>query len=120
MKINAERMRIEEDTDNDLWLVDFRDEEKSLRGRIEIPTKIVSFEEVKKFEVEILSRKKVKKEIDYKDARIVLNVTSFRTKPLGDEKTYSFSAGGLMLRLFSGKPISEFKAALKEYILIIR
>lgn len=120
MIINAERMRIEEDTDNDLWLVDFRDEDKGLRGRIEIPTKIISMEEVKKFEVEILSRKKVKKDLDYKDARLVFNATSFRTKPLGDEKTYSFSAGGLMLRLFSGKPVSEFKAALKEYIIIIR
>ena len=64
MIIKAERMRIEEDTDNNLWLIDFRDEKKGLRGRIEIPSKIVSMEEDKEFEVEIILRKKIKKPIN--------------------------------------------------------
>ncbi len=120
MIINAERMRIEEDTDNDLWLIDFRDEDRGIRGRVEIPSKIVSMEGVSNFDIEIISRKELKDPQNYKNAKIVFNATSFRTKPLGDEKTYSFSSGGLMLRLFAGSPISEFKAALKDYIIIIK
>ena len=120
MIIKAERMRIEEDTDNNLWLIDFRDEKKGLRGRIEIPSKIVSMEEVKEFEVEIISRKKIKEPLDKSNARIIFNATSFKTKPLGEEKIYSFSAGGLLIRLFSGKTLPEFKGTLKEYTVIVR
>jgi hypothetical protein len=120
MIINAERMRIEEDADNDLWLIDFRDDEKGLRGKIEIPSDLASMEDVKEFELEILSRKKIKTISEYKDAKIVFNARSFRTKPIAGERVYSFSAGGLILRIFSTKIIPEFKAALKEYIIIIR
>ncbi len=120
MIIKAERMRIEEDVDNNLWLIDFRDEKKGLRGRIEIPSGIISMEEVKEFEVEIILRSELKGPIDRSNARIIFNATSFRTKPLGEEKIYSFSAGGLLIRLFSGKALPEFKGALKEYTIIVR
>ncbi|UCG03578.1 MAG: hypothetical protein JSW11_06230 [Candidatus Heimdallarchaeota archaeon] len=121
MIIKAERMRTELDSDNDLWLIDFRDEDQGVRGRIEIPSKIVSMEDVKSFEIEILPRDSVKKDpLDYSGAMIVYNATNFRTKPLGTEKVYSFSAGGLMLRLFSTKAIKDFKTVLKGFIIIIR
>ncbi|MFX0122260.1 MAG: hypothetical protein ACFFAE_01370 [Candidatus Hodarchaeota archaeon] len=121
MIIKAERMRTELDADNDLWLVDFRDENQGLRGRIEVPSKLVSMEDVKDFEIEIIARDAVKKKpIDYSDAMIAYNAINFRTKPLGTEKVYSFSAGGLILRLFSGKPLKDFKTVLKEFIIVVR
>jgi hypothetical protein len=120
MIIKAERMRIEEDTDNNLWIIDFRDEKKDLRGKIEIPSKIVSMEEAKELEIEIYPRGQLKEPIDNSNSQIVFNAKTFRTKPENEEKIYSFSAGGLMIRIFSGKAIPEFKGALKEYIIIVR
>lgn len=124
MIIKAERNRIEEDNDNNLWLIDFRDEKQNLRGRIEIPSTIAKMEEVKEFEIEIISSEKKKEPIDNSNARIIFNSTSFRTKPLGKgkekEKIYSFSAGGLIVRLFVEKALPEFKGALKEYVIIVR
>jgi len=120
MIIKAERMRAELDSDNDLWLIDFRDEDQGLRGRIEIPSTIVTMEDVKNFEIEIIPRDSVKKPPDYSGAMIAYNATNFRTKPLGTEKVYSFSAGGLMLRLFSSKTIKGFKTVLKGFIIIVR
>jgi hypothetical protein len=120
MIIKAERMRTELDSDNDLWLIDFRDEEQGLRGKIEIPSKIVSMEEVKSFEIEIVTRDSLKKPLDYSDAKIAYNATNFRTKPLGTERVYSFSAGGLMLRLFANKAIKDFKTVLKGFVIIVR
>lgn len=120
MIIKAERMRTELDSDNDLWLVNFRDEDQGLRGRIEIPSKIVSMEDVKNFEIEIIPSDSVKEPLDYSSAMIVFNAINFRTKPLGTEKVYSFSAGGLILRLFSGKPIKELRTILKGFVVIVR
>lgn len=120
MIIKAEKMRVEHDSDNDLLYIDFRDEKKEIRGKIEIPSKIVSMEDVKDFEVEIIPHASVKKPLDHSDAQIVFNAINFRTKPLGAEKIYSFSAGGLMLRLFSVTPLPEFKTVLKEYLIIVR
>ncbi len=120
MDITAERMRIEEDTDNDLWIIDFRDEEKSIRGRIEIPSKVVSMEEVKEYKISIIPRENAPTRTKYSDAKIVYNATSFKTRDQDDEQVYSFSAGGLMLRLFSPKTISDFKVALKEYLIIVK
>jgi hypothetical protein len=120
MIIKAERMRTELDSDNDLWLVDFRDEDQGLRGRIEVPSKIASMEDVKNFEIEIIPRDTVKKPVDYSGAKIAYNAINFRTKPLGTEKVYSLSAGGLLLRLFSGKPLKDFKTVLREFIVVVR
>ncbi|NHJ00577.1 MAG: hypothetical protein EAX86_00465 [Candidatus Heimdallarchaeota archaeon] len=120
MNIKAERMRIEEDTDNDLWLIDFRDEEKAIRGKIEIPSKVVPMEDIKEFEIDIFPREKAPASSTYSNAKIVYNATSFRTRDQDDEQVYSFSAGGLMLRLFSTKAISEFKVALREYVIVVK
>jgi len=120
MIIQAEKMRTELDSDNNLLLIDFRDEDKGIRGKIEIPSRIVTMEDVKSFEVEIIPRDSTKDPLDYSDAKIVFNAINFRTKPLGTEKIYSFSAGGLILRLFSGTPLPEFKTILKEFIIIVR
>ena len=119
MIIKAERLQIKEDTDNNLWLIDFRDEKRELKGSIEIPSKIVSMEESTELEIEIISRDKLKEPLDNSNSRIVFNAKTFRTKTQEKEKTYSFSAGGIMLRLFSKKAISEFKGALKEFIIIV-
>ena len=120
MIINAERMRIEHDEDNDLWLIDFRDEDQGLRGRIEIPSRIVSMENTTDFKVEIISRSSSNETLDFKDALIAFNATRFRIKPRDGENIYSFSAGGLSLRLFSGEKIREFKGLIREYIIIVR
>ncbi len=120
MIIKAEKMRMEHDSDNVLWLIDFRDEEKGLRGRVEIPSNIVAMEDVKDFEIEINPRDSLTDTLDYTDAKIVYNAVNFRTKPLGADKVYSFSAGGLILRLFSGTLLPEFKTALKEFVIIVR
>jgi hypothetical protein len=120
MIVKAERMRAELDSDNDLWLIDFRDENQGLRGRIEIPSTIASMEDVKSFEIEVIARDSVKKPLDYSGAIIAYNATNFRAKPLGAENVYSFSAGGLILRLFSSKKIKGFKTALKSFIIIVR
>ena len=120
MIIKAERMRAELDSDNNLWLIDFRDEDQGLRGRIEIPLAIVSMEDVKSFKIEIIPLDSVKKPLDYSNAMIVYNATNFRSKPLGTERVYSFSAGGLMLRLFSNKAIRGFKTVLKSFLIIVR
>jgi hypothetical protein len=118
MIINAEIFQLEEDYDNNLWLIDFRDEEKNLRGKIEIPSKIVKMQKTKKIQIEVKPLGKRKQ--SFKDCLIVYNATSFRTKPTGEEKIYSFSAGGLIFRIFSGKAIPEFKTPLKEYQIIVR
>ena len=120
MIINAEQTRTQEDLDNNLWLVDFRDEDKGIRGRIEIPSEIANMENVKDFEIEILARSKLKKEPDFKDVRIAFNGFNFRMKPVGKEKAYTLSAGGLILRLFASKKIAEFKLALKEFVVLVR
>ena len=118
MIINAEIFQLEEDYDNDLWLIDFRDEEKGLRGKIDIPSKVANMHNKKKVRIEVQPYKKRKK--SFKDCLIVFNATSYRTKPVGEDKVYSFSAGGLILRIFSGKAIPEFKLPLKEYQIIVR
>lgn len=118
MILNAEIFQIEEDFDNDIWIIDFKDEEKAIRGKFEIPSKITNFENKKNFTLNIQPSGKKTKIPD--DAIIALNAVSFRTKPVGKERIYSLSAGGLILRLFSTKVISEFKSPLKEYILILK
>ncbi|MHA2175462.1 MAG: hypothetical protein ACXABI_11585 [Candidatus Hodarchaeales archaeon] len=118
MILNAEIFQIEEDFDNNLWIIDFKEEEKAIRGKIEIPSKIVNLTNKKNITIEVVPSSK-EKEIP-NDAIIALNVMSFRTKPLGKEKIYSFSAGGLIFRLFSTKDISEFKSPLREYRLILK
>ena len=118
MIINAEIFQLEEDNDNNLWLIDFRDEEKGSRGKIEIPTRIVNLQDTKKIQIEV--NPQVKKKKSFKDCLIAFNATSFRTKPIGKEKVYSFSAGGLIFRIYSGKAIPEFKVPLKEYQIIVR
>ena len=122
MIIKAERLRIEEDLDNELWLVDFRDEKDSgVRGRIEIPTTLArNFDDIKKFEIEVLPKKGMTSDPDYSGVRIAYNATSFRIKPTSGEKIYSFSAGGLMLRVYSKKPISELKPALRKFVILVR
>lgn len=120
MIIKAERMRIEHDSDNDLWYIDFRDEKKGLRGRIDIPSNIVAMEDVKEFEVEIIPYDPRKTTSDFTEARIVFNSVNFRTKPVGAEKIYSFSAGGIMLRIFSREALTEFKTPLKRFLIIVR
>ncbi len=119
MIINAERMRIEEDEDNKLWVIDFRDEDQGLRGRIEIPSDIVKMDTITDFKVEILSKPLSEENTNLNDALIVFNATSFRTKPRDEENIYSFSSGGLLLRLFSGTPIKELKGHIREYIIIV-
>lgn len=122
MIIKAERMRIEEDLDNNLWIIDFRDEDDtSLRGRIEIPSTLSrDFEDLKKFEIEVLSKKDLTSDPDYNGVRIAYNAISFRVKPTTGEQIYSFSAGGLMLRVYSKKPIPEFRPALRNFFILVR
>ncbi len=118
MILNAEIFQIEEDFDNNLWIIDFKEEEKAIRGKIEIPSKIVNLGDKKNLTIEILPSNQVKDIPE--DSIIALNVVSFRTKPVGKEKIYSFSAGGLIFRLFSTKVLSEFKSPLREYMLILK
>ena len=118
MLINAEVFQLEEDIDNNLWLIDFRDEKLGLRGRIEVPSKIVDLRDAKKLQIEVVTAKK--KAPSFKDAKIVLNAINYRTKPAGKEKIYSFSSGGLTFRLFSGKVIPAFKLPFKEYLIVVR
>jgi hypothetical protein len=120
MIINAERMRLEQDSDNDLWLVDFRDEAKSLRGRIEIPLSLVQMEELKEFILEIIPQDSKKGSKDFSEAHLVYNAISFRTKPVGDENIYSFSAGGLLLRIYTTSEIKEIQPVLKDFKIILR
>ena len=118
MILNAEIFQVEEDIDNEIWIIDFKDEEKSIRGKIEIPSKVANFENKKNFTLEIQPSNQEFR--IPKDTIIALNAISFRTKPVGKEKIYSLSAGGLILRLFSTKNISEFKSPLREYMLILK
>ncbi|MHA1976166.1 MAG: hypothetical protein ACW98F_00890 [Candidatus Hodarchaeales archaeon] len=118
MLINAEVFQLEEDFDNNLWLIDFRDEKLGLRGRMEIPSKLADLHDAKNLQIEVVAAKK--KTPSFKDAKIALNAISYRTRPTGKEKIYSFSSGGLMFRLFSGKVLSEFKLPFKEYLIIVR
>ncbi|MFW9778744.1 MAG: hypothetical protein ACFFE8_07795 [Candidatus Heimdallarchaeota archaeon] len=122
MIIKAERMRIEEDLDNGLWIVDFRDEDDTgLRGRIEIPTMLASdFADLKKFQIEVLAEQDMAEKPDYTGVRIGYNTTSFRVKPTAEERIYSFSAGGLMLRVFSRTPIKELRPALRKFVVLVR
>ncbi|MHA1972208.1 MAG: hypothetical protein ACTSW1_04395 [Candidatus Hodarchaeales archaeon] len=119
MIINAERMRIEKDEDNNLWIINFRDEERSIRGRIEIPSKIVDMEDIKEFSLEITPRNEGTVSRDLSNSLITFNAKSYRTKPVGDEIIYSFSAGGLMTRVYSTSEIKELKPVLKDFLVII-
>ncbi|WP_455143418.1 hypothetical protein [Candidatus Hodarchaeum mangrovi] len=120
MIINAERMRLEEDSDNNMWLVDFRDEAKSLRGRIEVPLGLIPMEEFKEFTIEIIPQDKKKSSQEYSDAHLVYNAISFRTRPVGDENVYSFSAGGLILRIYTTSEIKEIQPVLKDFKIILK
>ncbi|MHA1214583.1 MAG: hypothetical protein ACTSPG_04760 [Candidatus Hodarchaeales archaeon] len=119
MIINAERMRIEKDEDNNLWIINFRDEERSIRGRIEIPSKIVEMEDIKEFLLEIIPRKEETASKDFTNTLIAFNAKSYRTKPVGDEIIYSFSAGGLMTRVYSTSEIKELKPVLKDFLIVV-
>ena len=46
MIINAEVFQIEEDTDNNLLRIDFRDEKQNVRGKIEIPTTVLDIKDI--------------------------------------------------------------------------
>lgn len=118
MLINAEVFQLEEDNDNNLWLIDFRDEKLGLRGRMEVPSKLVDLHDAKNLKIDVVAVKK--KTPTFKDAKVVFNAINYRTKPIGKEKIYSFSSGGLTFRLFSSKVISEFKSPFKEYLIIVR
>jgi len=118
MLINADVFQLEEDFDNNLWIIDFRDEKLGLRGRMEVPSQVVDLHDAKNLQIEVIAVKK--KAPSFKDAKIALNAINYRTKPLGKEKIYSFSSGGLTFRLFSGKVLPEFKLPFKEYLIIVR
>jgi hypothetical protein len=122
MIIKAERMRIEEDLDNGLWIVDFRDEDDTgLRGRIEVPTMLAEdFADLKKFEIEVIHNRDQTEDPDYTGVRLSYNATSFRVKPTAEERIYSFSAGGLMLRVYARNPIPELRPALRKFTILVR
>jgi hypothetical protein len=122
MIIKAERMRIEEDLDNGLWIVDFRDEDDTgIRGRIEVPTMLAEdFADLKKFEIEVIHNRDQTTDPDYSGVRLSYNATSFRVKPTAEEKIYSFSAGGLMLRVYARNAIPEFRPALRKFTILVR
>ena len=118
MIINAEVFQLEEDFDNNLWRIDFRDEKQNLRGKIEIPSDILDLKDKKNLTIEILPNADKKQK--FEDALIVFNAISIRAKSPGKEHVYSFSSGGLMCRLFSSKVINSLKVPLKEFIIIVR
>jgi len=118
MIISAEVFQLEEDLDNNLWRVDFRDEKQNLRGKIEIPSQVLDIKDTKKFQIEIIRNDD--EERIFKDELIVFNAISMRTKPVGKEHVYSFSSGGFMLRIFTTKVLKEFKSMLKEFSITVR
>jgi len=118
MIINAEVFQLEEDFDNNLWRIDFRDEKQNLRGKIEIPSKVLDIKDTKKFQIEIIPDDD--EDRIFKDELIVFNAINIRTKPSGKENVYSFSSGGFMLRIFTLKTIKEFKSLLKEFSIVVR
>ena len=118
MIINAEVFQIEEDTDNNLLRIDFRDEKQNVRGKIEIPTTVLDIKDKKKFQIEIIPNKD--DERTFKDELIVFNAINIRTKPVTKEHVYAFSSGGFMLRIFSTKILKEFKSLLKEFLITVR
>ena len=118
MIINAEVFQLEEDFDNNLWRIDFRDEKQNLRGKIEIPSKIIDLKDKKNFKIEILPD--VDKDQKFDEELIVFNAINIRTKSGGKELVYSFSSGGLMFRIFSPKAINDFKTPLKNFLIIVR
>ena len=118
MIINAEVFQLEEDYDNNLWRIDFRDEKQNLRGKIEIPSKIVEMKDRKQLQIEIIPSSDDK--TTFKDELIVLNSINIRSQSVGKDRVYSFSAAGLMVRIFSTKVINQFKLPLKEFSIIVR
>ncbi|MHA1542921.1 MAG: hypothetical protein ACTSQH_08080 [Candidatus Hodarchaeales archaeon] len=118
MIINAEVFQLEEDYDNNLWRIDFRDEKQNLRGKIEIPSKILDMKDRKNFQIEILPN--VSDKPTFKDELIAFNAINIRTKSVGKDRVYTFSAGGLMTRLFTSKVIKQFKLPLKEFSITVR
>jgi hypothetical protein len=74
--------------------------------------------DTKKFQIEITPSTKRKK--SFKGAKIAFNAISIRTKPVGNENIYTFSAGGITFRIFSGKVIKGFKTPLKDYVIILK
>jgi hypothetical protein len=118
MIINAEVFQIEEDQDNNLLRIDFRDEKQKVRGKIEIPTTVLDMKDTKKFQIEITPNND--DERSFKDELIVFNAINIRTKPVEKHNVYSFSSGGFMLRIFSTKIIKEFKSVLKEFSITVR
>ena len=118
MIINAEVFQVEEDLDNNLLRIDFRDEKQKLRGKIEIPKTVLDLKDTKKFQIEIMPNSD--NERTFKDELIVFNAINIRTKPVEKQNVYSFSSGGFMLRIFSTKIIKEFKSVLKEFSIIVR
>jgi len=118
MIINAEVFQLEEDFDNNLLRIDFRDEKQNLRGKIEIPTEVLDLRETKNFQIEITPYDG--EERTFKDELIVFNAINIRTKPIGKERVYSFSSGGLMLRIFTTKVKKEFKSVLKNFLIVVR
>ncbi len=118
MIINAEVFQLEEDYDNNLWRIDFRDEKQNLRGKIEIPSKILEMKDRKNLQIEILPNTSAMP--TFKDELIVFNAINIRTQSAGKDRVYIFSAGGLMVRIFTTKVINQFKLPLKEFSIIVR
>ncbi len=118
MIINAEVFQQEEDFDNNLLRIDFRDEKQNLRGRIEIPTTVLDIKGTKKFQIEIAPNNDGER--TFKDELIVFNAINIRTKPVTKEHVYAFSSGGFMLRIFSTKILKEFRSLLKEFLITVR
>jgi hypothetical protein len=118
MIINAEVFQIEEDYDNNLWRIDFRDEKQNLRGKIEIPSKILDMKDRKNFQVEIIPH--TGEDPTFTNELIAFNAISIKAQSGGKDHAYSFSSGGLMVRIFTTKAINDFKSALKEFSILVR
>ncbi|MHA2075591.1 MAG: hypothetical protein ACW97X_13310, partial [Candidatus Hodarchaeales archaeon] len=72
----------------------------------------------KNFQIEILPN--VSDKSTFKDVLIAFNAINIRKQSVGKDHVYTFSAGGLAIRLFTTKVLKQFKSALKEFSIIVR
>lgn len=109
--------RKEQDLDNDIWIIDFVSEEKKIRGKADLPRKVISLENITELTVDIIPSSEEPPK--YNDLKIQLNTKIVRLKQTDPlvKTTKQFSAGGLGFRIVCETGFDDFPQGVNDFII---
>ena len=109
--------RKEQDLDNDIWIIDFVSEEKKIRGKAELPKKVISLENISELTIDIIPSGEEPPKYD--NLLVQLNTKIVRLKQTDPriKTTKKFSAGGLGFRIVSESGFDDFPQGISDYII---